>query len=489
MQRSKIEELKFLRVNSLKRPNTSSYLAYSKIIVNEKKATNNTIKLNTPIDKLSLHNTQLAKPDIHINLHNNFTPDAYKSRTKIPLLSSKNGQKIFHPIKPLEMQNPPYPTSEFLKYFRNELNKNELSEILDYSVVYYWGKDKKLFNFYGFDDEKGNYIGQVNDHIAYRYQITKILGKGSFGQVYECYDHKEHLSIALKIVKSRQRFNCQAHTEIRLLKLLMEHDPEDTNCILHIKDYFIFRNHICICTELLGNTLYETLKLNNLSGLPIPYAKKIAIQILKSLKYLKKLKIIHCDLKPENVLLTKYDPNKIKLIDFGSSCAINEKVYSYIQSRYYRAPEIILGLGYEYPIDMWSFGCVLFEVLIGHPLFQADSEIELLHKIIKVKGLIPEKILANASKKDKFFSDSKMISDKNGNAVEPMSLDLLEMVRGDSLVADLLHKCFEWDPKKRITPEQALNHSWFKPPNLNFTEFHHPLQKSTNKKSLIINYL
>ena len=81
---------------------------------------------------------------------------------------------------------------------------------------------------------------------------------------------------------------------------------------------------------------------------------------------------MHCDLKPENVMLRQPNRSIIKVIDFGSSCLTDERIYTYIQSRFYRAPEVILGLPYGTPIDMWSFGCILDELLTGYPLFPGE---------------------------------------------------------------------------------------------------------------------
>ena len=112
--------------------------------------------------------------------------------------------------------------------------------------------------------------------------------------------------------------------------------------------------------------LYEYIKQNNFSGVSEAFVKSIAFQLLTSVSFLQKHNIIHCDLKPENIILTNASKSStIKVIDFGSSCFDNEKLYAYIQSRYYRAPEIILGLGYNPQIDMWSIGCILAELYLG----------------------------------------------------------------------------------------------------------------------------
>ncbi|MGB1101431.1 MAG: protein kinase domain-containing protein, partial [Pontimonas sp.] len=99
--------------------------------------------------------------------------------------------------------------------------------------------------------------------------------------------------------------------------------------------------------------------------------RKFTYQLLLALTYLAKpeLDIIHCDLKPENILLRQPHRSAIKLIDFGSSCKSKDRLYTYIQSRFYRSPEVILGLPYSKAIDMWSLGCVLVEMTTGSPLF------------------------------------------------------------------------------------------------------------------------
>jgi dual specificity tyrosine-phosphorylation-regulated kinase 2/3/4 len=122
--------------------------------------------------------------------------------------------------------------------------------------------------------------------------------------------------------------------------------------------------------------LYDFLKLNDFDGLSLGLIRRFAIQLLYALTSLKETDVIHCDLKPENILLKDPTKSGIKIIDFGSSCFQDERVYTYIQSRFYRAPEIILGIPYTCSIDMWSFGCIMAEFCIGFPLFPGEDEME-----------------------------------------------------------------------------------------------------------------
>jgi len=106
------------------------------------------------------------------------------------------------------------------------------------------------------------------------------------------------------------------------------------------------------------------IKKNKFQGFSLQLVRKFAHSLLQCLDTLYRNKIIHCDMKPENVLLKQQGRSGIKVIDFGSSCYEHLRVYTYIQSRFYRAPEVILGAKYGMPIDMWSLGCILCELWV-----------------------------------------------------------------------------------------------------------------------------
>ena len=140
---------------------------------------------------------------------------------------------------------------------------------------------------------------------------------------------------------------------------IKQQDIENRKNLLRIKDFIVFRTHICIITELLSTHLFQLLEVNHFQPLNMQNIKAFAIQVLASLAFLKQLGIVHSDIKPENILLKNQEKVGIKLIDFGTSMFINQTNFSYIQSRFYRAPQVILGAKYHYAIDMWSFGCLI----------------------------------------------------------------------------------------------------------------------------------
>ena len=182
--------------------------------------------------------------------------------------------------------------------------------------------------------------------------------------------------MALKILRNKKRLYKQGLIEAKILEQLRDHDPEDKKNIIRIKEKFVFRKHLILAFEMLSMNLYEFIKSNNFQGVSVGLVRRFAIQLLVSLHYMKEYNIIHCDMKPENILLRKPNKSGIKVIDFGSGTYEADQFYTYIQSRFYRAPEIMMGIRYTPAIDMWSLGCILYELYVGFPIFAGEDEKE-----------------------------------------------------------------------------------------------------------------
>ncbi|OPJ80627.1 dual specificity tyrosine-phosphorylation-regulated kinase 4 isoform B [Patagioenas fasciata monilis] len=233
--------------------------------------------------------------------------------------------------KPSELESAsiklPMTASEALKNFRNQLTVYEQKEILNYTELWFLGLEAKKIeglpetqNNNCYDDEHGSYLKVLHDHIAYRYEVLEVIGKGSFGQVAKCLDHKTNELVALKIIRNKKRFHSQALVEVKILDALLKKDKDDTHNIIHMKEYFYFRNHFCISFELLGINLYELIKKNNFQGFSLSLIRHFTQCVLRCLQVLYQERIIHCDLKPENILLHNKGQGSVKVIDFGSSC-------------------------------------------------------------------------------------------------------------------------------------------------------------------------
>jgi dual specificity tyrosine-phosphorylation-regulated kinase 2/3/4 len=356
-----------------------------------------------------------------------------------------------------------------LKQFSMFLSSFETTEILGYSEIFYMAHSimkAKLstVNNSGFDDDKGDYRIIVGDHICFRYEIKSLLGKGSFGQVVKVFDHKEKIELAVKIIKNRPRFHQQALEEIEILTYLKDKDPDNNYSIVHIKDHFTFRKHAILIFELLSIDLYQFIKLTKFQGLSQHLIRKFALQVLQALRLCDRYKIIHCDLKPENILLTSSVDTNVKVIDFGSACFYEKRMYTYIQSRFYRAPEIILGLSYTTSIDIWSFGCILVELYTGRPLFPGENEAEQIQCMMEVLGIPDMVLLRKGTRVKLFFDDSlqpKIVQNSKGKKRIPGSKSLNEILIGaEEGFIDLVRQCLEWDYHKRISPDEALLHEW-----------------------------
>uniref|UniRef100_H2RU99 dual-specificity kinase n=1 Tax=Takifugu rubripes TaxID=31033 RepID=H2RU99_TAKRU len=410
---------------------------------------------------------QLEPPVVQVVLSN---AKNQQSENILPQIANRG---VTHSIR-----LPSLPVAEALKNFQDRLTRFEQEEITDYSEIWFMGlSSHKIAGSQGtpqncgYDDEHGSYIRVLHDHIAYRFEVLEVIGKGSFGQVLKCLDHKNNELVAIKMIRNKKRFHHQALVELKILDVIKRKDKDNLHNVIHMKEYFYFRNHLCISFELLGVNLYELIKKNNFQGFSIALIRRFTHALLRCLQMLHREKIIHCDLKPENILLSQRGPGNIKVVDFGSSCYEQQRVYTYIQSRFYRSPEVILGHPYSMAIDMWSLGCILAELYTGYPLFPGESEVEQIACIMEVLGMPPNDFAQSASRRRLFF-DSKgnprNVTNSKGKKRIPNSNELSTALKTtDPLFLDFIKRCLTWDPTKRMTPNEGLQHEWILEGNFN----------------------
>ncbi|CAM4697528.1 unnamed protein product, partial [Caretta caretta] len=350
-------------------------------------------------------------------------------------------------------------------------------------------KERKVYNE-GYDDDNYDYIVKSGERWLERYEIDSLIGKGSFGQVVKAYDHHDQEWVAIKIIKNKKAFLNQAQIELRLLELMNQHDTEMKYYIVHLKRHFMFRSHLCLVFELLSYNLYDLLRNTNFRGVSLNLTRKFAQQLCTALLFLAtpELSIIHCDLKPENILLCNPKRSAIKIVDFGSSCQLGQRIYQYIQSRFYRSPEVLLGMPYDLAIDMWSLGCILVEMHTGEPLFSGSNEADQMNRIVEVLGLPPPHMLEQAPKARKYFDklpEGGWALKKNKEVKKeykvPGTRRLHEVLGVESggpggrrageqghspsdylKFKDLVLRMLDYEPRSRITPFYALQHNFFK---------------------------
>ena len=330
----------------------------------------------------------------------------------------------------------------------------------------------------GFEEEK-DFPVRIGDVVAGRYELTEYLGSAAFSKAVQAVDLDTGDVVCLKIVKNNKDYFDQSLDEIKLLRYINDEDPDDAKGILRMYDYFYHREHLFIVTELLRANLYEFQRYNLESG-EEPYftlsaLKKISRQLLTSLEYLHSLDLIHCDLKPENILIKSYSRCEVKVIDFGSSCYVTDHLSSYVQSRSYRAPEVILGAPYDTKVDMWSLGCILAELYTGEVLLHNDSLASLLARCVGIFGPFDPRLLRRGRYSANYFTKSGLVYErcektetlrlmrpKKTTLARRLGLDpeVDEAECGSDGFVGFLLALLAVNPDERLTATRALTHPW-----------------------------
>uniref|UniRef100_A0A0E0L3L3 Protein kinase domain-containing protein n=1 Tax=Oryza punctata TaxID=4537 RepID=A0A0E0L3L3_ORYPU len=321
----------------------------------------------------------------------------------------------------------------------------------------------------GFEENKEFPI-VMNSVVGGRYRITEYLGSAAFSKVVRAQDLWTGMDVCLKIIKNDKDFFDQSLDEIKLLKFVNKYDPDDEHHILRLYDFFYYQEHLFIVTELLRANLYEFQKYNQESGDEVYFSLRriqaIARQCLEALMYLHHLNIVHCDLKPENILMKSYSRCEIKVIDLGSSCFLTDNLSLYVQSRSYRAPEVILGLPYDQKIDIWSLGCILAELYTGEVLFPNESVQIILARMIGTIGPIDMEMLALGQDTQKYFTEDYDLFHKNEETDQleyliPEKTSLRRRLQcPDTKFVKFLFYLLQINPRKRPTASEALQHPW-----------------------------
>ncbi|KAI4368995.1 hypothetical protein MLD38_017490 [Melastoma candidum] len=301
------------------------------------------------------------------------------------------------------------------------------------------------------DDAEGYYCYSLGEKLDGRYEVIAAHGKGVFSTVVRAKDANasvgEPKEVAIKILRSKEAMYKAGVQELGILNKLVGADPED-------------KRH---CVRLLSSFKLTAVR---------AYAKQLFI----ALKHLRNCGVLHCDIKPDNMLVNEAK-NVLKLCDFGNAMyAGKNEITPYLVSRFYRAPEIILGLPYDHPVDIWSVGCCLYELYTGKVLFPGATNNDMLRLHMELKGPFPKKMLRKGAFTDQHFDqDLNFLATEEDpvtkKAIKRMILnikpkDIGSIIKGSSgedpnMLAnfkDILDKIFMLDPDKRMTVQQALSH-------------------------------
>eukprot|EP00268_Persea_americana_P010321 TRINITY_DN141_c0_g1_i1.p1 TRINITY_DN141_c0_g1~~TRINITY_DN141_c0_g1_i1.p1 ORF type:complete len:1151 (+),score=273.84 TRINITY_DN141_c0_g1_i1:170-3622(+) len=331
------------------------------------------------------------------------------------------------------------------------------------------------------DDAEGYYSYRFGEVLDGRYEITAAHGKGVFSTVVRAKDLRagkgDPEEVAIKIIRNNETMYKAGQDELVILNKLAGADPEDKRHCVRFLSSFKYRNHLCLVFESLHMNLREVLKkFGRNIGLKLTAVRAYAKQLFIALKHLRNCGVLHCDIKPDNMLVNEAK-NVLKLCDFGNAMLTGRNdITPYLVSRFYRAPEIILGLPYDHPLDIWSVGCCLYELYSGKVLFPGPTNNDMLRLHMELKGPFPKKMLKKGA-----FAAQHFDQDFNFHATEedPVTKktvkrlilnikpkDMGSLITGSpgedpKMLAnfkDLLERVFILDPEKRMTVSQALSH-------------------------------
>ncbi|KMZ06496.1 uncharacterized protein Dsimw501_GD21389, isoform E [Drosophila simulans] len=357
------------------------------------------------------------------------------------------------------------------------------------------------------DDADGHLIYHTGDILHHRYKIMATLGEGTFGRVVKVKDMERDYCMALKIIKNVEKYREAAKLEINALEKIAQKDPHCDHLCVKMIDWFDYHGHMCIVFEMLGLSVFDFLRENNYEPYPLDQVRHMAYQLCYSVKFLHDNRLTHTDLKPENILFVDSDYTShynhkinrevrrvkntdVRLIDFGSATFDHEHHSTIVSTRHYRAPEVILELGWSQPCDVWSIGCILFELYLGITLFQTHDNREHLAMMERILGQIPYRMARNhtlySKTKTKYFYHGKLDWDEKSSAgryvrdhCKPLFLCQLSDSEDHCELFSLIKKMLEYEPSSRITLGEALHHPFFDrlPP-------HHRVGEVSNKQPL-----
>jgi len=286
-----------------------------------------------------------------------------------------------------------------------------------------------------------------------KYQQLEKIGEGTYGIVYKAKDKKSGELLALKKIRLEQEDEGIPSTAIREISLLKQLQHPN---IVRLYDVVHTEKRLTLVFEFLDQDLKKYLDACGDNGLEAYTVKSFLFQLLQGIAFCHEHRVLHRDLKPQNLLINM--EGELKLADFGLARAFGIPVRNYtheVVTLWYRAPDVLLGSRkYSTQVDIWSIGCIFAEMVNGRPLFPGSSEQDQLVRIFKTLGTPTLKTWPGMAELPDFKDNFPKFPVQSFKKICPKKLDKTGL--------DLLSRMLQYDPQKRISADQAMQHPYFK---------------------------
>jgi cyclin-dependent kinase len=283
-----------------------------------------------------------------------------------------------------------------------------------------------------------------------QYEKLEKVGEGTYGVVYKAQDSAGEI-YALKTIRLEAEDEGIPSTAIREISLLKELQHPN---IVRLCDVIHTERKLTLVFEFLDQDLKKLLDMCD-GGLDLATTKSFMYQLLRGIAYCHQHRVLHRDLKPQNLLINR--EGALKLADFGLARAFGIPVRSYtheVVTLWYRAPDVLMGSRkYSTPVDIWSVGCIFAEMVNARPLFPGNTDVDQLQKIFKVLGTPSEAIWPTVIELPDWKSDHPQYEPQSWSQIVPNL---------DPVGVDLLKKMLQYDPNQRVSARGAMEHDNFR---------------------------
>ncbi|XP_074650693.1 uncharacterized protein LOC141905634 isoform X2 [Tubulanus polymorphus] len=289
-----------------------------------------------------------------------------------------------------------------------------------------------------------------------KYQVLGIVGEGAYGVVLRCRLKESGAMVAIKKFKDSEENDDVRRTTLRELKMLRSLKQEN---IVELKEAFRRRGKLYLVFEYIEKNMLEVLE-EAPNGVAVDTVRSYIYQLCNAIHWCHSNEIIHRDIKPENLLISK--EGVLKLCDFGFARNLttpgSANYTDYVATRWYRAPELLLGARYGKAVDVWSIGCILGELSDGQPLFPGESEIDQLYIIQKIIGPLPSRQM------ELFYNNPRFSGLRFPTVSHPETLQKHYHTVLNTTFISFLRNTLHLEPCERLSIEQCLNHPLFQTP-------------------------